>query len=96
MRPLFVNGPSLLLKKLLMEPACLCIRPQNHSDFGSIMSQMWLKLLMKLSFYEMSDFRRFVAGAICPNCKKKDTIALSADDKRIFCVSCNFEERKSE
>lgn len=31
----------------------------------------------------MNDFRRFVAGAICPNCKKKDTIALSADDKRI-------------
>ena len=45
---------------------------------------------------KMNDFRRFVAGAICPNCKKKDTIALSADDKRIFCVSCDFEEYKSE
>jgi len=44
----------------------------------------------------MNDFRRFVAGAICPNCKKKDTIALSADDKRIFCVTCDFEEYKSE
>jgi len=51
---------------------------------------------MKLSALEMSDFRRFVAGAICPNCKRKDTIALSADDKRIFCVSCDFEEYKSE
>jgi len=52
--------------------------------------------LMKLSSLGMNDFRRFVAGAICPKCKKKDTIALSADDKRIFCVSCDFEEYKSE
>jgi len=51
---------------------------------------------MKLSALGMSDFRRFVAGAICPECKKKDTIALSADDQRIFCVSCDFEEYKSE
>ena len=43
----------------------------------------------------MNDFRRFVAGAICPNCKKKDTIALSADDKRIFCISCDFEDIKA-
>ena len=51
---------------------------------------------MKLSALEMNDFRRFVAGAICPKCKKIDTIALSADDKRIFCVSCDYEEYKSE
>ena len=44
----------------------------------------------------MSDFKRFVAGAICPSCKRRDTIALTADDKKIFCVSCDFEEYKSE
>ena len=51
---------------------------------------------MKLINLRMSDFRRFVAGAICPKCKKVDTIALSADDKKIFCVSCDFEEFKIE
>ena len=51
---------------------------------------------MKLSNLRMNDFRRFVAGAICPKCKKIDTIALSADDKKIFCVSCDFEEFKIE
>jgi len=44
----------------------------------------------------MSGFRRSVAGAICPSCKRRDTIALTADDKKIFCVSCDFEEYKSE
>ena len=39
---------------------------------------------------------RFVSGAICPKCKKIDKIALAKDDKKIFCVSCDFEEYKSE
>ena len=39
---------------------------------------------------------RFVSGAICPKCKRRDKIALSEDDKKIFCVSCDFEEFKSE
>ena len=39
---------------------------------------------------------RFVSGAICPKCKKIDKIALTKDDKKIFCVSCDFEEYRSE
>ena len=39
---------------------------------------------------------RFVSGAICPKCKKIDKIALTKDDKKIFCVSCDFEESRSE
>lgn len=49
---------------------------------------------MTLKACEMSDFRRFVAGAICPECKARDTIALSKDDQRIFCIKCSFEEFK--
>ena len=60
------------------------------------MNQIQRMFCMKLSNLRMSDFRRFVAGAICPKCKKVDTIALSADDKKIFCVSCDFEEFKIE
>ena len=45
---------------------------------------------MKLSALRMNEFRRFVAGAICPNCKKKDTIALSADDKSNFLRKLRF------
>ena len=33
---------------------------------------------------------------ICPKCKKIDKIALTKDDKKIFCVSCDFEEYRSE
>ena len=39
---------------------------------------------------------RFVSGAICPKCKKIDKIALTEDDKKIFCVSCDIEEFKSQ
>ena len=39
---------------------------------------------------------RFVSGAICPKCKKIDKIALTEDDKKIFCVNCDFEESKPE
>ena len=60
------------------------------------MSQTQRMFCMKLSNLRMNDFRRFVAGAICPKCKKVDTIALTADDKKIFCVSCDFEELKIE
>ena len=51
---------------------------------------------MRLKSLKMNDFKRFIAGAICPNCKSKDTIALSPDDKKIFCVSCDYKEYKSQ
>ena len=37
---------------------------------------------------------KFIAGAICPNCKALDRIAVTHDDEKIICVSCDFEEFK--
>jgi len=37
---------------------------------------------------------RFIAGAICPSCGFTDRVALSPDDKKIYCTNCNFEELK--
>jgi uncharacterized metal-binding protein (TIGR02443 family) len=39
---------------------------------------------------------RFIAGAVCPNCKEMDKIAITADDKIIYCLSCNFKEHRPE
>tara|TARA_B100001248_G_scaffold257794_1_gene240904 strand:+ start:284 stop:487 length:204 start_codon:yes stop_codon:yes gene_type:complete len=39
-------------------------------------------------------FVQFIAGAICPECKLKDTIALNPSDDEIYCVSCNFVEKR--
>ena len=39
---------------------------------------------------------RFIAGAICPSCKLLDRIALTADDKKIYCTNCSFEELKPQ
>ena len=36
----------------------------------------------------------FIAGAICPNCKALDRIAVTYYDEKIICVSCDFEELK--
>ena len=37
---------------------------------------------------------RFIAGAICPSCGFTDRVALSPDDKKIYCTNCDFEELK--
>ena len=37
---------------------------------------------------------KFIAGAICPKCKALDRIAVTYDDEKIICVSCDFEELK--
>ena len=42
----------------------------------------------------MKRFVQFIAGAICPECKSKDTIALNPSDDEIYCVSCNFVEKR--
>ena len=42
----------------------------------------------------MKRFVQFIAGAICPECKLKDTIALNPSDDEIYCVSCNFVEKR--
>ena len=42
----------------------------------------------------MKRFVQFIAGAICPSCKEKDTIAINIDDDEIYCVKCDFIEKR--
>ena len=44
----------------------------------------------------MKRFVQFIAGAICPECKSKDTIALNPADDEIYCVKCDFVEKRPE
>ena len=44
----------------------------------------------------MKRFVQFIAGAICPECKSKDTIALNPSDDEIYCVKCDFIEKRPE
>ncbi len=41
---------------------------------------------------------RFIAGAVCPQCKQIDKIKLCIEehDERIECVNCGYQETKSE
>lgn len=41
-------------------------------------------------------FIRFIAGAVCPSCKAQDKIAITPDDKTIYCLSCDFKEHKPQ
>ena len=42
----------------------------------------------------MKRFVQFIAGAICPTCKVKDTIAINPDDDEIYCVKCDYTEKR--
>ena len=42
----------------------------------------------------MKKFVQFIAGAVCPNCKSQDTIALKPSDDEIYCVKCDFVEKR--
>ena len=42
----------------------------------------------------MKRFVQFIAGAVCPNCKSQDTIALNPSDDEIYCVKCDFVEKR--
>ena len=42
----------------------------------------------------MKRFVQFIAGAICPSCKEKDTIAINVVDDEIYCVKCDFIEKR--
>ena len=44
----------------------------------------------------MKRFVQFIAGAICPDCKSKDTIALNPSNDEIYCVKCNFVEKRPD
>ena len=42
----------------------------------------------------MKKFVQFIAGAVCPECKSLDTIAINANDDEIYCVKCEFQEKR--
>jgi len=42
----------------------------------------------------MKKFVQFIAGAVCPECKSLDTIAINANDDEIFCVKSEFKEKR--
>ena len=42
----------------------------------------------------MKKFVQFIAGAVCPACKRLDTIAINANDDEIYCVKCEFKEKR--
>ena len=42
----------------------------------------------------MKKFVQFIAGAVCPECKSLDTIAINASDDEIYCVKCEFKEKR--
>lgn len=42
----------------------------------------------------MKRFIQFIAGAICPSCKEKDTIAINSNDDEIYCVKCDYVEKR--
>ena len=44
----------------------------------------------------MKRFVQFIAGAICPECKSLDTIALNTQDDEIYCVKCDFVEKRPQ
>ena len=42
----------------------------------------------------MKKFVQFIAGAVCPECKSLDTIAINANDDEIYCIKCEFKEKR--
>ena len=42
----------------------------------------------------MKKFVQFIAGAVCPECKSLDTIAINANDDEIYCVKCELKEKR--
>tara|TARA_Y100000996_G_C22275157_1_gene541652 strand:+ start:273 stop:482 length:210 start_codon:yes stop_codon:yes gene_type:complete len=42
----------------------------------------------------MKKFVQFIAGAICPSCKEKDTVAINSNNDEIYCVKCDYKEKR--
>ncbi len=38
--------------------------------------------------------RRFIAGAVCPNCSRVDRMVVDLDTDRRECVACGFSEAR--
>ena len=44
----------------------------------------------------MKRFVQFIAGAVCPECKQIDTIAINKKNDQIYCVKCDFKDNRPE
>ena len=44
----------------------------------------------------MKKFVQFIAGAVCPECKSLDTIAINANDDEIYCVNVNLKKKDQQ
>ncbi|WP_410013265.1 YheV family putative zinc ribbon protein [Sodalis sp. C49] len=42
--------------------------------------------------------KRFIAGAVCPECQAKDTLAVWQDQgtDNVICVKCGFTQRQTD
>jgi len=40
--------------------------------------------------------KRFIAGAVCPECKALDTIVMYPDKLKVECTRCDYEEIMSD
>ncbi|WJV53582.1 YheV family putative zinc ribbon protein [Pectobacteriaceae bacterium CE90] len=42
--------------------------------------------------------KRFIAGAVCPQCHSQDTLAVGREDETdvVICVKCGYHQRQSE
>lgn len=49
-----------------------------------------------ISKTEKSALKRFIAGAVCPECKQLDKIVMYPAEQRVACISCDYEEVMTE
>nr|WP_207917858.1 YheV family putative zinc ribbon protein [Sodalis ligni] len=42
--------------------------------------------------------KRFIAGAVCPHCQSKDTLALWSDNdvESFICVKCGYTQQQTD
>ncbi|TKI04982.1 YheV family putative zinc ribbon protein [Martelella alba] len=44
--------------------------------------------------------KRFIAGAVCPECQSRDTLAIWRDEQdefdNVVCVQCGFTQRQTD
>jgi uncharacterized metal-binding protein (TIGR02443 family) len=40
--------------------------------------------------------KRFIAGAVCPECKQMDTTVINKESIQRECVTCGFQEKMGE
>lgn len=42
--------------------------------------------------------KRFIAGAVCPQCQAQDTLAVGREEgtEVVVCVKCGYQQRQSD